>query len=407
MPFDIGQKIAEEKESYLSAVRARSERKRIFIYGAGDYGKKLAARLEKHGIHVDGYVVTQTKYNQTAFHGVPVRAFSELVSEKDRILFLIGVKAATQKSVERTLQAAGVTDYLLPPVHLAEMLDNTFARPVVEVTPKAGCSVHCRYCPQDLFLHRYFSEDRQPEMTFDEFRGYLEKLPQETIIDFSGFVEPFLAKDGVEMVRYAHESGHAVRLYTTLVGIDLDGFHAIEDIPFRNVVLHLPDIHQYANIPVTDAYLELLQYVVAKCRPNGDSFVDLATCQAEPDPCVLDIVHQRFPISWDLNDRAGNLDGGDLQSKATGIGDDASGFYCGRALHLNHNVLLPNGDLVLCCMDFGMRHVLGNLRRQSYEEIMNGSEMKKLMRGLSREEDTLCKTCTSIRCRSTSCGSGR
>lgn len=396
MPFDIGQKIAEEKESYLVAVRARSERKRIFIYGAGDYGKKLAARLEKHGIHVDGYVVTQTKYNQTAFHGVPVRAFSELVSEKDRILFLIGVKAATQKSVERTLQAAGVTDYLLPPVHLAEMLDNTFARPVVEVTPKAGCSVHCRYCPQDLFLHRYFSEDRQPEMTFDEFRGYLEKLPQETIIDFSGFVEPFLAKDGVEMVRYAHESGHAVRLYTTLVGIDLDGFHAIEDIPFRNVVLHLPDIHQYANIPVTDAYLELLRYVVAKHRPNGEPFIDQASCQAEPDSRVAAIVGQTFPVSWDLINRAGNLEDESLGSSS--FKGTAGYCYCGRAYGLNHNVLLPNGDLVLCCMDFGMRHVLGSLKRQSYEEIMKGAEMEKLKRSLVEQPaKVLCGDCTSLK----------
>ena len=46
------------------------------------------------------------------------------------------------------------------------------------------------------------------------------------------------------------------------------------------------------------------------------------------------------------------------------------GYYCNRALRMNHNVLLPNGDVVLCCMDFGMQHVLGNLKRQSYEEIL-------------------------------------
>jgi len=25
------------------------------------------------------------------------------------------------------------------------------------------------------------------------------------------------------------------------------------------------------------------------------------------------------------------------------------------------NVLLPNGDVVLCCMDYGLDHILGNL----------------------------------------------
>jgi hypothetical protein len=32
--------------------------------------------------------------------------------------------------------------------------------------------------------------------------------------------------------------------------------------------------------------------------------------------------------------------------------------------------MLPNGDVSLCCMDYGLENILGNLFTQSYEEIL-------------------------------------
>jgi hypothetical protein len=36
---------------------------------------------------------------------------------------------------------------------------------------------------------------------------------------------------------------------------------------------------------------------------------------------------------------------------------------------LNHNVLLPNGDVLLYCMDYGMKHILGNLLSVDYASL--------------------------------------
>ena len=192
------------------------------------------------------------------------------------------------------------------------------------------------------------------------------------------------------MVRYAHERGHDVRLFTTLVGLDCASFREIEDIPFKLVVLHLPDVHQYANIPVTDDYLDLLRYVAAKNRPNGEPFVDTANCQAEPDPRAVQIIGHHFPISWDLYDRAGNLSDDHLRSAKP----HAEPIYCERSVRMNHNVLLPNGDVVLCCMDFGMTHVLGNLKRQTYEEILQGAVHAGILTANQQQGDGLCRKCT-------------
>lgn len=52
---------------------------------------------------------------------------------------------------------------------------------------------------------------------------------------------------------------------------------------------------------------------------------------------------------------------------------------------------------MLCCMDYGMKHVLGNLLQQSYEEIINGSEMQRLKCAINGDEsiDLLCRGCSS------------
>lgn len=34
---------------------------------------------------------------------------------------------------------------------------------------------------------------------------------------------------------------------------------------------------------------------------------------------------------------------------------------CGFTPFYDHNVLLPNGDLVICCMDYSIKHKIGNL----------------------------------------------
>jgi hypothetical protein len=61
---------------------------------------------------------------------------------------------------------------------------------------------------------------------------------------------------------------------------------------------------------------------------------------------------------------------------------------------LNHNVLLPNGDVLLCCMDYGMRHILGNLISSDYASLFNSEKFNRLQKGLNDDSfDILCRCC--------------
>ena len=64
--------------------------------------------------------------------------------------------------------------------------------------------------------------------------------------------------------------------------------------------------------------------------------------------------------------RAGNVVRNDLVQ----IASKAIPMTCGCPERLYHGVLLPNGDMSLCCMDYGLKHIHGNLLTQSYDEII-------------------------------------
>ena len=95
---------------------------------------------------------------------------------------------------------------------------------------------------------------------------------------------------------------------------------------------------------------------------------------------VHESVRHVFPEAptYQMWSRAGNLLGESIMKpELLNRKDEYKSIYhgnqemtCGCLEKLYHNVMLPNGDVSLCCMDYGLEHILGNLFEQSYDEIM-------------------------------------
>lgn len=61
---------------------------------------------------------------------------------------------------------------------------------------------------------------------------------------------------------------------------------------------------------------------------------------------------------------------------------------------LNHNVLMPNGDVLLCCMDYDQKHVIGELNTMKYQQLFTSKEYIRIRAGLRDESiDILCRNC--------------
>ena len=79
--------------------------------------------------------------------------------------------------------------------------------------------------------------------------------------------------------------------------------------------------------------------------------------------------------------RAGNLANEKEKYEGKQIVSRKSGsIMCSAAPQLNHNVLLPNGDVVLCCMDYSIKHTIGNLLNDDYEKLFKSSAINNIFK---------------------------
>jgi len=241
------------------------------------------------------------------------------------------------------------------------------------VIPPKGCVVDCVFCPQQTLLQVYKGVKT---LTLDNFKRIVDKIPQEVRITFAGFTEPWLNKSCTDMLLYAHETGHPVSAFTTVVGMDKTDVERIKDIPFAGApnggfTIHLPDQERKAKHPITKKYIETIEYLAeVKDQIKNFQIMSMGT--------VHDDVKHAFPNApqYDMWSRAGNLIGeAALKPEVKlytfkSIDHGSKSMTCGCDERMYHNVCLPNGDIALCCMDYGLEHIIGNIFESSYEEVI-------------------------------------
>lgn len=256
----------------------------------------------------------------------------------------------------------------------------------MEITTVIGCKIRCTYCPQNNLTRAYAKRSNIYKMTFDTFKRCLDKIPLNVHIDFSGMAEPWLNPECTKMLLYAHERGHDIAVYTTTVGMTTSDVENFESIPFRHFNVHLADKERYSKIEINDNYLETIDAIL-KSKIQNREYMTMGKLH----PKVHQLIKKRISRTRMLS-RAGNLEGKvypPIPPRSKGP------IRCRSAGNLfNHNVLLPNGDVLICCMDYGMQHILGNLISSSYTSIFKGKEFFKLQKGLDDDSiDILCRYC--------------
>ena len=260
----------------------------------------------------------------------------------------------------------------------------------LEITTMVGCKVACVYCPQDKISHRYFGADRM--MKFDDFKVYIEKVPRRVVVHFTGFAEPFLNPRCTDMIEYAAHRGHPIYISTTLAGMTREDISRLSKLRYYQFQIHLPSAGKLMNLAINDEYFSLLSELVA-----AGIITDFHFHGNEVHPLVGAWLRQH---ALDFNeiyilDRAGNLNNEKVKAKTskpvTTASKSSGKLRCDR---IYQNVLLPNGDVVLCCMDWSAEYVLGNLNRDRFEDLYRSETFRRVLHGLKNPEvDLLCRTC--------------
>jgi hypothetical protein len=241
----------------------------------------------------------------------------------------------------------------------------------LEITTKIGCSNACTCCNQAMLAAAYYKQrspfETQPTlMSLETFKGILVNIPPSVDITFSGFCEPYLNPQTTTMMRLSKSRGHRLHLYSTLVGASSDDISAIADIKPDTIVIHRPD----------DTYFK---YQLQTWEKGYRLFQQLR------------IEHKVHTLSaQNVHSRAGTAFASNIYIRGK--------IACktGGMRKLNNNVVLPNGCVQTCCMDYFLRHSLGNLLTQTWDEIHSGDKYKEIIRLMDEEDNQLlCRKCVN------------
>ncbi len=258
------------------------------------------------------------------------------------------------------------------------------------ITTNVGCRNSCSYCPQLSFIRSYKELSGDSSMSFETFSACISSVPRNICLSFSGFSEPWLNPDCTRMILHAHQQDFKIRVNTTLVGMQAEDIHQLKPVPFIKFVVHLPDDQELTRIRVDETYLDNLVLLIKERPENLMWKFHRSSSGAGIHPRVHSVLkeHKAQVSYFGLNSRAGKVDSGSEYRVAN------KGRVLRECQDFHHNILLPNGDVTLCHMDWSLKHILGNLLTMNYSDIHTGKAYKALLDSLAvPEADILCREC--------------
>lgn len=238
---------------------------------------------------------------------------------------------------------------------------------IMEITTIIGCKNMCSYCPQDVIIKAYKGYKGIRLLSFENFKKILENIPKDVELYFAGHSEPFLNKESSLMLKYAIESGYNVVMYTTLVGFTDNDLEILASIngQFGGIAFH-----RFDGVGYDREDFNRKQNLV-RTKVLG---IDPIPMDDDTSGRVVGALSRAGNV-WEETARSGKL-------------------FCSSAPKFDNNSMMPNGDVYLCCMDYGLKHKLGNLMETHYDQL-DRSVVNEL--ASKEESDILCRKCVVAR----------
>lgn len=276
-------------------------------------------------------------------------------------------------------------------------------RPTLEITTMIGCPLMCNFCPQDNLREAYGTESSK-YMSLETFKTAISKIPANTRIDFSGMAEAWVNPEATAMLEYALTHGHNVAVYTTLYNWTESTAREVLKLfnNHRNQVevfsIHFPD--EYGNMrgwKYNKEWEKVFGLMSIGVQQMGIKLE--AMTMSDHGKIHNDLQHLGIHLyEWFGHDRAGSLNKEQVKEQPINfVTAHSRPVRCSKTINYDQHVLLPNGDVVLCCMDYDTKHILGNLVTDCYQDLFTGPGMISLLRENIKpcfSSKSLCKSCT-------------
>lgn len=275
----------------------------------------------------------------------------------------------------------------------------------LEITTMVGCPLMCNYCPQDSLKEAYGDDVKY--LSLEDFKTIIDKLPKNVRLDFSGQAEPWVNPACTDMFEYAMQQGFRAAIFTTLYNWDETTVHRMGELLINHasqidiVKIHFPD--DQGNMKgwrPSEEWNYAFAGITAVVVATGIHYEAMTMSDHGVHPAIATLPGVGVSHSWSIaaHDRAGTLNTEAVKEQPIAFSPrHERPVKCSKTDLYNQNVLLPNGEVLLCCMDYDKKHVIGHLLELEYSDLKNTPEMKRLLElnALPYYTDqSLCKSCT-------------
>ncbi len=272
------------------------------------------------------------------------------------------------------------------------------------------CNLNCDFCPKH---HR----DRR-QLTAEEFDLLTDRIRGKVcFLYFHLMGEPLLHPLLPQFIKMAREKGFKTVLTSngTLLHRAMD---LLDTLPHKiQLSLHSHESNERGELA---GYIDEVMRFSTQAAERGTCIVLRLWNQGGRDKEneeVMRLIEQFVPKPWrDRPDGFRLCDNLYLEfdrkfqwpsSDGEGLGEEKPQLFC-KAL-IKQIGVLSDGSLVPCCLDHDGDVVLGNLLRQSLEEILASPRAQALVEGFKHHaaSEALCQNCESALARNSFRGKGR
>jgi radical SAM protein with 4Fe4S-binding SPASM domain len=272
------------------------------------------------------------------------------------------------------------------------MKNNEILNKMVNIETINKCNAHCLICPRDAFKPKLESMD------FDLFKKIIDgciKYNTE-VINLCGFGEPLLDTLFFKRCEYVKEKLPNSKIYMStnaslltekyydsiikyidiikfsIFGMSEETYKIMHKLNFYKCFINIIDFLKYKENIDTNIYTSGLFVETEINKHERNEWIDFW----EP---LLSEVYVWKPHNW-LN----------LKYREININNQIS---CNRPFSTFY--IHANGDVGCCCYDINKGIVLGNLETQTFEDIMESKELKKVQMQHYNNffDDLICKNC--------------
>ena len=265
------------------------------------------------------------------------------------------------------------------------------------------CTQACSFCPVSI-------APRKPEyMPTELFERLVAEISQhrETIdgVTLNNYNEPTADRRFSDQVQHLMEHGLPVAVLSngsTFTPDKVDALVEMGPISYLSINISSLDRERYAaerqkdHLPVVLSHLDYM-----KDKPIAET-MDLVVLGQQDEQHLADAAKlrehfagSRFNVrDFEIMDRAGYLP---IGLKPDQPHERLRGCNNLGSRPIEHIHINPRGQCVLCCEDYDEFHIIGDLTRQTIDEVLSDEEIARLRRviyGLEEApEDFICRKC--------------